>query len=95
MPPRRIPQRSCIGCRTVRGQRELLRIVRDADGGMTLDMGQRLPGRGAYLCPDPRCVARGLRPKTLERAFKVAIAPAALAGIQAALEHHFQVRKVS
>ena len=31
-PPRRVPTRSCVACRTVRPKRELLRIVRTPDG---------------------------------------------------------------
>lgn len=92
MKARRIPQRSCIGCRAVRDQRELLRIARGEAGALLLDAGQRLPGRGAYLCPTAACAQRALRPKTLERAFRQPVSPADLVPLQAAMTDHLQCR---
>lgn len=65
------PQRSCVGCRTVRAKRELIRVVRTPEGEVVLDEGTgKLPGRGAYLCPDSACLRRARRTKALERALK-------------------------
>lgn len=76
-PPRerRQPQRSCVGCRTVRAKRELIRVVRTPTGEIRLDdtQAQKVPGRGAYLCPDPQCLARAVRTKALERALKAPV----------------------
>lgn len=49
------PIRTCVACRTRRPQGELVRLAATADG-VRLDPARRLPGRGAYLCPDPGCV---------------------------------------
>ena len=49
------PERSCVGCRRKRAKGDLLRIVRTADR-IRFDPQQRLPGRGAYLCPEPPCI---------------------------------------
>lgn len=49
-----------MGCRTTRPQGELLRLARTPDG-VRFDPTQRLDGRGAYLCPDPTCVAAATR----------------------------------
>ncbi|MGO9559047.1 MAG: YlxR family protein [Acidimicrobiales bacterium] len=40
----------CVGCREVRRQDELLRIVAGADGELAVS--RDLPGRGAWLCVD-------------------------------------------
>lgn len=75
-PPRerRQPQRSCVGCRTVRAKRELIRVVRTPNGEIKLDtQTQKVPGRGAYLCPDPQCLTRAVRAKALERALKAPV----------------------
>lgn len=51
------PQRSCVCCRKTQDKREFLRIVTDPGGEWVVDWRHRLPGRGAYLCPEPSCVA--------------------------------------
>ena len=50
-PPRRLPERSCVACRTTRPKRELVRVVRAPDGSVAVDATGRAPGRGAYLLP--------------------------------------------
>ena len=54
------PQRMCVGCRRRRDKHELLRMSRTPDG-VRFDPHQRLPGRGAYVCPDPHCIAAASR----------------------------------
>ena len=56
----RAPVRTCVGCRRAREQHDLLRIARTPDG-VRFDPDGRLPGRGAYLCPDPNCIAAARR----------------------------------
>lgn len=53
----RAPRRTCVGCRTTRAKPDLVRLV-VTSAGVTIDPDQTLPGRGAYVCPDPRCVER-------------------------------------
>lgn len=36
----------------------MMRIVRDPDGRIVFDVDRRLPGRGAYVCPDPSCLGK-------------------------------------
>ena len=43
-----VPQRTCIGCRSVLSKRELIRIVRTPQG-ILVDPTGRADGRGAYL----------------------------------------------
>jgi uncharacterized protein len=54
------PLRTCVGCRTTRRQTELLRLAR-TPSGVRFDPRGRQPGRGAYLCPDPRCIDAAAR----------------------------------
>jgi uncharacterized protein len=67
---RRVPQRQCVACGTLRAKRELVRIVRTPDGTVHVDRTGKLSGRGAYVCPDPACVDRALREERLARALK-------------------------
>jgi predicted RNA-binding protein YlxR (DUF448 family) len=45
-----------MGCRTRKRKDELLRFVRNPKGNFMLEKKQEVGGRGAYLCPDPRCL---------------------------------------
>jgi predicted RNA-binding protein YlxR (DUF448 family) len=40
---------------------------------VVLDPSGRVPGRGAYLCNDPACIATATRRRSLEHALGVAI----------------------
>ncbi len=62
------PQRTCCACRRTGARDELLRFVCGPDRRVTLDLRGKLPGRGAYLCPRARCLAKGSGSKGLARA---------------------------
>ena len=74
-PQKKIPMRQCVGCQTSRTKKELVRVVRGPDGTISIDTTGKKPGRGAYLCPDPACLARARKSKALERAFSAALPP--------------------
>jgi uncharacterized protein len=76
--PRRIPQRTCVGCGTVSAKRVLVRIVRGLDGEVRPDSTGKAPGRGAYLHADRACWETGLKKKKLERSLNVALSPASV-----------------
>ena len=70
---KKIPQRQCMGCRERKAKREMIRIVRGTDGNVSLDFGGKMNGRGAYICPNPDCLAKAIRSKALDRALEVTI----------------------
>lgn len=70
MAQKKIPMRQCIGCQTSRPKKELVRIVRGPAGDVSIDPVGKKPGRGAYLCPDPQCLAKAQKKKALERSFE-------------------------
>lgn len=57
---RHIPQRTCVGCRQVNEKRNLIRLVRTAEG-IVIDPGGKLAGRGAYLHDSRMCWEKGLK----------------------------------
>ena len=63
-----IPQRTCVGCRTVLPKRQMIRLVRTQEG-IQVDPTGKLAGRGAYLHDRRECWERGLR-GGLEHALK-------------------------
>lgn len=45
-----VPARMCIACREMKPKRDMLRIVKNAEGEIKLDFSGKAPGRGAYIC---------------------------------------------
>lgn len=64
-----MPIRTCIGCRAEREKEELIRLVRYEDR-VIVDLGAKLPGRGAYVCPRRSCIKQAMKKGRLERALK-------------------------
>lgn len=54
-----IPQRTCVGCRSVLPKRSLIRIVRTPQG-VVVDATGKLAGRGAYLHNQRSCWAKAM-----------------------------------
>ena len=70
---RRIPQRTCIACRTTGDKRELVRIVRTPDGRVMPDASGKAAGRGAYLCRSPECWDNASTKRLLDKALRVTV----------------------
>lgn len=70
---KKIPMRQCLGCREMKPKRELIRAVKSPDGEVNLDFKGKMPGRGAYLCPNGECLKKAMKSKALERAFSTQI----------------------
>ena len=77
MRKRPVSIRTCLGCGQKSLKEKLVRIV-TVDGALMVDEGGRLPGRGAYLCPEAACI-NSLRKKKgrLSYALRVSVPPAA------------------
>lgn len=59
--PKHIPQRTCVGCRSVLAKRTMTRVVRRSDDGVVIDPTGKLTGRGAYLHNQRSCWERALK----------------------------------
>jgi len=70
---RHVPLRTCIACRKIKEKRQLVRLVHDADGGIQIDISNRKPGRGAYLCRISECWDNALVGGRLENALKTSL----------------------
>ena len=67
---KKIPQRTCIGCKEKKDKKELIRIVKDKDGNITLDRTGRANGRGAYICHNVDCFNKAKKSKKIEKVFE-------------------------
>jgi len=68
------PTRTCVGCRKRAPASELIRFVSTGSGDhlrLQVDVGRRLPGRGAHLHPDPACFAQAERRRAFGRALRL------------------------
>jgi predicted RNA-binding protein YlxR (DUF448 family) len=65
------PERTCIGCRRRRGQDELVRLVQVQGRAVAARPGA--PGRGAYLCPEVKCLEAAEKRRAFARAFRGAV----------------------
>jgi len=70
---KKIPMRQCVGCGEMMPKGELIRVLRTAEGEITLDATGRKNGRGAYVCNKAECLAKMVKTKALERSFKTKI----------------------
>lgn len=83
---KKIPQRQCVGCREMKPKKELIRVVRAPEGGLSLDFRGKAPGRGAYVCPNSDCLKKARKSKALERSLDCAIEPEIYDQLQARME---------
>lgn len=91
MKPKKIPMRMCVGCREMKDKRELIRVVRSPEGGVSIDPRGKKPGRGAYVCRSRACLARAIRQKQLERQLEVQLTPEVAAYLTDALDELSQL----
>lgn len=62
--------RTCLGCRKVLDKKKLIRFV-SINETLTADIENKLPGRGAYICPERECLESACRKKdAFQRALK-------------------------
>ncbi|MCI8652765.1 MAG: YlxR family protein [Angelakisella sp.] len=67
MQTKKIPLRMCSGCGQHLPKKELVRVVRSAQGELSVDLTGRKPGRGAYICPKVDCLKKARKARRLER----------------------------
>ncbi len=70
-----IPVRMCIACRERKNKDEFIRIVKlpDEANSVILDKTCKSPGRGAYMCKNPKCLKETIKKQKLQRALKTQI----------------------
>ena len=73
MSVKKIPLRQCIGCGEMKSKKEMIRVIKTAEGEILLDATGRKNGRGAYPCPSMECFKKAVKGRGLERSFKMAI----------------------
>lgn len=70
---KKIPLRQCVGCGEMKSKKEMMRVLKTAEGPIVLDVTGKKNGRGAYLCFSKDCLIKARKNKGLERSFKMSI----------------------
>jgi predicted RNA-binding protein YlxR (DUF448 family) len=70
--------RTCVVCRSVKPKRSMTRVVRGADGTVSIDRSGKLAGRGTYVCDDPACRDPQRLAQGVARALSVPVAAGTL-----------------
>ena len=73
MKTKKIPLRMCLGCNELKPKKELIRVVKNQQGEISLDFTGKKSGRGAYICNSAECFKKARKSKKFERAYECAI----------------------
>jgi predicted RNA-binding protein YlxR (DUF448 family) len=67
MKVKKVPQRMCTGCMEMKPKKELIRVVKSAEGDISVDLTGKKNGRGAYVCRNIECLEKAFKAKRLQR----------------------------
>lgn len=67
---KKVPERTCIGCNEAKPKKELLRIVKDKENVISVDLTGKKNGRGAYICNNIKCLEMAIKSKRLSKVFE-------------------------
>ena len=70
---KKIPERTCVVTKEKAQKKDLLRVVRDKEGNVSIDETGKSNGRGAYLKKDAEVIKKARTTKILERVLEVPI----------------------
>ena len=80
---KKTPVRQCLGCNEHRPKFELLRVVRDPEGQVTLDFTGKKSGRGASICKNVSCLRMAQKRRSLSRALECDIPDSVIDALEA------------
>ena len=66
-------ERICLVSRVKKDRKELIRIVKTPQGVVMIDKEGNLPGRGAYISRDAKCIAMARKKNLLSRALRTSV----------------------
>ena len=79
---KKIPMRMCIACREMKPKQEMTRVVRNAEGEISLDPTGKAPGRGAYVCALEDCLKKLGCKKLLNKTFSANVPEEVYQGVE-------------
>ena len=70
---KKIPMRSCIVTQEKLSKKDLIRVVKNKDGEVSIDLSGKANGRGAYLKKDLEVIKKCKKNKILDRKLGIEI----------------------
>ncbi|HSP47924.1 MAG TPA: YlxR family protein [Clostridiaceae bacterium] len=67
MKVKKIPMRMCTGCMEMKPKKDLIRVVKNNEGEISIDLKGKKPGRGAYVCRNEECLQKSFKSKRLNK----------------------------
>ena len=67
MKKRKIPLRTCVVTNEKLDKRDMLRIVKDKEGNVSIDLTGKMNGRGAYIKRDVKVLDEAIKKRSLEK----------------------------
>ena len=68
---KKIPQRMCVVTHEKTDKRNLLRIVKDSEGNVSVDETGKKNGKGAYITKDLSVLETAKKKRVLEKVFEI------------------------
>lgn len=62
-----------MGCNAQKNKKDLIRIVKNKEGKISIDRTGKAQGRGAYICDDIECLNKVIKSKRLEKVLDIKI----------------------
>ena len=62
-----------FGCNSKKDKKDLIRIVKNKNGEIKIDLTGKMDGRGTYICKDKECLNKVIKTKSLSRIFETEI----------------------
>lgn len=91
----RVPERTCVGCHQTRAKGQFVRLVCDPTGQLFLDHQGKLPGRGAYICPQRSCAEQVSKGTRLREAFRHEVTPSPVDELVCAMASVMEARALA
>lgn len=67
------PQRTCMGCNEKKDKIDLIRVVKNKIGEISIDKTGKMQGRGAYICDNIECLEKAIKSKRIDKVFETQI----------------------
>lgn len=90
MQTRKTPMRMCMGCSEMKPKKEMVRVVRSAQGEVSLDLTGKKSGRGAYVCKQLECLRQARKTRRIQRSLGVEIPDEVYDAMEKEMEQHEQ-----
>jgi predicted RNA-binding protein YlxR (DUF448 family) len=74
-PNKKVPMRTCCGCKGSFPKKELIRIVRTSGNEAAVDMTGKMNGRGTYICRNVQCLKKAEKSGSIARSLEIQIPP--------------------